>query len=467
LARGELSSHRIGQGPRRDRPIRRREASKVARVLVIGGGGREHALAWKLTQSPKLERLFVAPGNAGTAEMAENVPIGFTDAANLLGFAQRNGVDLTVIGQEAASEAGVVDEFLRAGMAVFGPSRAAARIESSKAFAKDLMTATGVPTAPFRRFDSFREAMSGLAQQSFPAVVKASGLAEGKGVIIAATPEQAREALREIMVARRFGDSGDTVVVEDFLSGQEVSAHALCDGRSAVLFPTSQDHKQALDGDRGPNTGGMGVVAPVPWVTEVHLERIEASIVTPTLEGLRRGLAGFVGCLYPGLMIDGDSVKVVEFNARFGDPEAQTYMRLLDGDLYEILDACARGHLSPAQMAWKPGVAISVALVSDGYPGGYKKGLAISGVARASAEPDIVVFHGGTVREEGVLKTFGGRVLYVTAVGRDLDDARRKVYQAIEFISFDGMRFRTDIGLRRPPEGAPDHLETNVETHSS
>ncbi|MGA2528546.1 MAG: phosphoribosylamine--glycine ligase [Acidimicrobiales bacterium] len=426
----------------------------MARVLVIGGGGREHALAWKLAQSPKLERLFVAPGNAGTAEIAENVPIGFTDAAGLLGFAQGNGIDLTVVGQEAASEAGVVDEFLRANMAVFGPSRAAARIESSKAFAKEVMKASGVPTAPFHSFDSFDEAVSALARLSFPTVIKASGLAEGKGVVIANTPDQAREALREIMVERRFGDSGDTVVIEDFLPGQEISAHALCDGRSAVLFPASQDHKQVHDGDRGPNTGGMGVVAPVGWVTRAHLENIEASIVTPTLERLRLGQAGFVGCLYPGLMIAGASVKVVEFNARFGDPEAQTYMRLLDGDLFEILDACARGRLNPEQIAWRPGVAIAVALVSDGYPGTYKKGFAISGIAKASAEPAIVVFHGGTVRDEGVVRTAGGRVLYVTAVGRDLDDARRKAYGAIELISFEGMRFRSDIGLRRVSEEA-------------
>jgi phosphoribosylamine--glycine ligase len=427
----------------------------VARVLVIGGGGREHALAWKLAQSSKLERLFVAPGNAGTAEIAENVPIGFTDGTNLLEFAQRHRIDLTVIGQEAASEAGVVDEFLRAGMAVFGPSRAAVQIESSKAFAKQLMTTTGVPTAPFRIFDDYEEAVSGLAQLTYPTVVKASGLAEGKGVVIATTPDQAREALQGIMVKRRFGDAGKTVVVEEFLSGQEVSAHAICDGRSAVLFPASQDHKQVYDGDTGPNTGGMGVVAPLPWLTRAHLETIEANIVKPTLEELRREGADFVGCLYPGLMIDGNSVKVVEFNARFGDPEAQTYMRLFDGDLYETLDACARGHLSPDQVAWKAGAAIAVALVSDGYPGTYDRGLPISGITEAASEPDVVVFHGGTVREEGVLKTSGGRVLYVTAVGRDIDDARRKAYRAIDLISFPGMRFRTDIGLRRLPGGAP------------
>jgi phosphoribosylamine--glycine ligase len=425
---------------------------------VIGGGGREHALAWKLLQSPRVERVFVAPGNAGTAELGENVPIHFTDALGLLSFARQNRIDLTVIGQEAASVAGVADEFLRAGMAIFGPSGAAARIESSKAFAKELMRANGVPTARFRSFTDPGAALYDLAGRVFPVVIKASGLAEGKGVVIAATAEQARQTIGDIMVAKRFGVSGDIVVIEDFLPGHEVSVHALCDDKSAVLFPASQDHKQVYDDDKGPNTGGMGVVAPVPWVTNAHLEVIEQSIVLPTLSALRHEQAAFVGCLYPGLMIDGESVNVVEFNARFGDPEAQTYMRLLDGDLYEILDACTSGELDPTQVAWHSGTAISVALVSNGYPGTYKKGFAISGVARASLEPDVVVFQGGTIAEKGVLRTAGGRVLYVTAVGSDMAEARCKAYQAIQFIKFEGMNFRSDIGLRRSPEAVADHI---------
>jgi phosphoribosylamine--glycine ligase len=424
----------------------------VARVLVIGGGGREHALSWKLSQSPQVDRLFVAPGNAGTAELAQNVAVHFTDAHGLLAFARQERIDLTVIGQEAASEAGVVDEFLRAGLVVFGPTRAAARIESSKAFAKRLMSANGVPTASYRSFDDFQSALSAIGERSFPAVIKASGLAEGKGVVVATTPEEARQAVREIMVGKRFGAAGDTVVIEDFLSGQEISVHALCDDSSAVLFPPSQDHKQIHDGDRGANTGGMGVVAPVPWVSARHLETIAAGIVAPTLEGLRQEQSSFVGCLYPGLMVDGESVKVVEFNARFGDPEAQSYMRLLDGDLFEILEACASGRLAAARLAWRPGTAVSVALVSEGYPGSYKKGLEISGVAEASAVPGVVVFHGGTLRDEGGLRTAGGRVLYVTALGVDVEDARAKAYEAVKLIDFEGMGFRGDIGLRPPPE---------------
>ena len=251
-------------------------------------------------------------------------------------------------------------------------------------------------------------------------MIKASGLAEGKGVVIATTVEQARHALREMMVEKRFGTAGETVVIEDFLAGEEVSVHALCDEATAVLFPASQDHKQVFEGDKGPNTGGMGVVAPVPWVTEGHLATVAADIVKPTIEALQRERASFSGCLYPGLMVDGESVKVVEFNARFGDPEAETYMRLLDGDLFEILRACTKGQLSSQTVAWKSGTAISVTLVSGGYPGSYSRGMPITGVDRASSEPDVVVFHGGTSRDgAGRLVSDGGRVLYVTAVGSD------------------------------------------------
>ncbi len=423
----------------------------MARVLVIGGGGREHSLAWKLAQSEEVEQIYVAPGNAGTDEIAENVPVGSRDVEGLLSFAKQNKVDLTVIGQEAASEAGVADELVAAKMAVFGPSRAAARIETSKAYAKELMRATHVPTAAFRTFDSYPEALVEVAGRQFPLVIKASGLAEGKGVVVAQSLDEAEEALELIMVRRMFGASGDTVVVEDFLSGLEVSAHALCDDRTAAMFPASQDHKQVYDGDKGPNTGGMGVVAPLHWVTRAQLEAIEQRVVQPTLDGLRRDGAGFVGCLYPGLMIEGESVHVVEFNARFGDPEAQTYMRLLDGDLFEILMSCAEGRLDPAAVAWKPGVCVSVALASAGYPGEFARGVPITGVDEASAQPDVVVFHAGTVRANGLLKTSGGRVLYVTAVGDDLADARSKAYRAIGSVEFEGMHFRTDIGLRPPP----------------
>lgn len=423
----------------------------MTKVLVIGSGGREHALAWKLAQSPKVDKLFVAPGNGGTAAIADNVPIGFTDVEGLLAFAQKNAIDLTVIGQEAASDAGVVDAFQKAGLAIFGPTKKATQIESSKAFSKLLMEDQKIPTAQFKNFEDPQAAMAYVEGRSLPIVIKASGLAEGKGVVIAQTLEEAQDAIDSMMVDKVFGDSGNTVVIEDFLKGQEVSMQALCDGKQFVLFPASQDHKQINDGDKGPNTGGMGVFAPVPWVTNEHLNVIKQAIVEPALKGMQAKEAAFTGCLYPGLMIDGNDVNVVEFNARFGDPEAETYMRLFDGDLYETLLACTNGSLDPASVTWKPGTAITVALASAGYPGKYQKGLPITGIEEAAAQPDIVIFHAGTTHDETGYKTAGGRVLYVTATGKDIDEAREKAYKAVKLIKFDGMQYRSDIGLRPSP----------------
>lgn len=423
----------------------------MAKVLVVGSGGREHALAWKLAQSPQVDKVFVAPGNGGTADIAENVEISFTDVEGLLKFAQANQIDLTVIGQEAASAAGVVDSFQQAGLAIFGPTKAATQIESSKAFSKLLMQEQGIPTAEFQNFEDPAKAMDYIKSRSLPIVIKASGLAEGKGVVIAQTLKEAQQALDTIMVDKIFGDSGNTVVVEDFLAGQEVSMHALCDGNKAVLFPASQDHKQIFDGDKGPNTGGMGVFAPVPWVTKDHLDTIQTTIVDPALKGLHAKAAAFTGCLYPGLMIDGDKVNVVEFNARFGDPEAETYMRLFEGDLYQTLLACTKGEFDPSTVKWKPDTAITVALASAGYPGKYQKGLPISGIEAAAQQPDIVIFQAGTLKDDEGYKTAGGRVLYVTALGKDINEARAKAYNAVKLISFEGMQYRTDIGLRPEP----------------
>jgi len=422
-----------------------------AKVLVIGSGGREHALTWKLAQSAQVSELFVAPGNGGTATIATNVPIGFTDVEALLEFAQKNQIDLTVIGQEAASDAGVVDAFQNAGLAIFGPTKAGTQIESSKAFSKELMQEQNIPTAAFKNFTSPKAAIAYIKDRALPIVIKASGLAEGKGVVIAQTSEEATEAIQHMMVDKVFGESGSTIVIEDFLKGQEVSMHALCDGKTSVLFPASQDHKQVFDGDKGPNTGGMGAFAPVPWVTDQHLQTVKDDIVAPVLKGMEAKQAAFSGCLYPGLMIDGSQVNVVEFNARFGDPEAETYMRLFDGDLYETLLACTQGRLDPSNVTWKSGTAVTVALASAGYPGAYQKGLPITGIEEAESQEDIVVFHAGTVRDESGYKTSGGRVMYVTALGTDIADARRKAYQAIKSIQFEGMQYRTDIGLRPIP----------------
>lgn len=420
-----------------------------AKVLVIGGGGREHALAWKLAQSEQVGQVFVAPGNGGTGADFTNVDIGFTDVEKLLAFAQENQIDLTVIGQEAASDAGVVDAFQAAGLRIFGSTQAATQIESSKAFSKQLMQQQHIPTAAFQTFTEPSAALAYLEGKNLPIVIKASGLAEGKGVIIASTLEEAQQAVEDMMVNKIFKAAGDKIVIEDFLAGQEVSAHALCDGSNAVLFPTSQDHKQVFDNDKGPNTGGMGAYAPVPWVTPLHMQTVQQKIVEPALVGIKALAEPFIGCLYPGLMIDGDEINVIEFNARFGDPEVECYLRLLDGDLYQILLDCSMGKLQPDQINWQRKTAVTVAVASGGYPGSYEKGLPISGLDKAAAEPDIEIFHAGTKQADDGFITNGGRVLYVTATGDDIQDARKKAYAAIEHIQFDGMHYRKDIGLRQ------------------
>jgi len=420
----------------------------MAKALVIGSGGREQALAWKLAQSEHVEKVYVAPGNGGSTGKVENVEIGFTDGPALLNFAQNNKIDLTVIGQEAASDAGVVDLFQQAGLTIFGPTQAATKLESSKAFSKDLMAEQSIPTAEYETFTAAHEAVQYACSRPFPVVIKADGLATGKGVIIAQNEDEVEAAVEDIMIRRIFGEAGDKVVVEDFLKGQEVSTHALCDGNTAIIFPASQDHKQVFDGDKGPNTGGMGVIAPVPWVTEQHLNVVRDQVVLPALEGLQKHGAPFTGCMYPGLMIDGDELKVLEFNARFGDPEAEVYMRLFDGDLYEVLTACAKGQLDPGMVTWKPGFAATVVLCSPGYPGDYPKGLPISGLEKAEKMDDIVLFHAATSRKGDEILTAGGRVLNVTATGQTLDEALDKAYAAVKLINFEGMHYRTDIGKR-------------------
>lgn len=420
----------------------------MTNVLVIGGGGREQALAWKLGQSPHVGRVFVAPGNGGSKGIIENIAIAFTNVPDLLRFAQENHVGLTVVGQEAASEAGVVDAFKAAGLIIFGPSKAATRIESSKVFSKDLMAAERIPTAAYKTFTDAKEALQYAVSRPMPVVIKADGLAAGKGVIICATAQEAEAAINNIMIKKAFGAAGNNVVIEDFLKGQEVSLHALCDGNHAIIFPASQDHKQIFDGDKGPNTGGVGVIAPVPWVTADHLDFVDNLVVQPALRGLRERDATFTGCLYPGLMIDGDDVQLLEFNARFGDPEAEVYMRLIEGDLFEIFVACALGKLDPTSVSWRSGFAVSVVLCSSGYPGDYPTGLPITGIAEAEKLDGIVVFHAGTAIQDGRLVTAGGRVLNVTATGETLDETLAKAYAAVKRVHFEGMHYRTDIGRR-------------------
>lgn len=417
-------------------------------VLIIGSGGREHALAWKLAQSPNLDKLYVAPGNAGTAAIATNVPLGVTDQTGLLAFAKEHDIHLTVVGPDDVLAAGMVDAFRAAGLRIFGPTKAAARIESSKAFSKDLMQSSSVPTASYQTFTDQEAATSYLASQNYPLVVKASGLALGKGVYICANESEARQALEEIMGEKIFGESGSEVVIESYLTGQEVSVHAFSDGHTAALFPPAQDHKQIFDGDKGPNTGGMGTFAPVPWVRPALMERVQTEVVDPILAGLSRTDAPFSGLLYPGLMVDGAKLNVLEFNARFGDPETQSYMRLLKTDLLEVLNACVDGTLDQVALTWSDQTAVCVVLASGGYPGSIKKGLEITGIEAAEKLPGVVVFHAGTAQQDGKIVTAGGRVLGITAVGGDIAEARAQAYAAIKFIHFDGMQYRTDIGQK-------------------
>lgn len=428
-----------------------RGASKQ-KVLIIGGGGREHALAWKLAQSPRLERLFVAPGNGGTEELAENVPIAITDTAELVQFAQKNQIDLTIVGMDSALEVGVVDAFKAAGLRIFGPTQAAYKIESSKAFSKALMQDCAIPAAASQTFDSYDAASDYLESQSAPIVIKASGLAGGKGVDVCRTTSEAQAALKDIMVSKKFGTAGDTVVIEEFLDGPEISLHAFCDGRASDLLPVAQDHKTIGEGGTGPNTGGMGAYAPVPGLTAGFLGSLQQTVITPVLDGLRQKGRPFVGCLYPGLKLTADGPKVLEFNARFGDPETQVYMRLLASDLLEVINACVDGRLSEVTVKWAPGYAVCVVLAAAGYPDVPQKGKPIYGINKALELSGVVIFQAGTRRQSRRLVTAGGRILGVTAVGDSLDEAIAKVYQAVDVIEFQGMQYRRDIGANRPKE---------------
>jgi len=421
---------------------------KPQKVLIIGSGGREHAIAWKIAESGHIGELFVAPGNGGTASIATNVALSSSDVPGLVDFATANAIDLTIVGPDDSLALGVVDAFRAAGLRIFGPTQAAAQIEASKAFSKQLMIESGIPTAKFETFTELAAAKRHLRGRRFPVVVKASGLALGKGVYICQDLAAAEAALADMMTGHIFGVSGSTVVIEDYLTGREVSIHAFCDGHTAVLFPTAQDHKPALDGDTGPNTGGMGTYAPVPWAGPDLVEQAQKTVVEPILAALGKAAAPFSGLLYPGLMVGLDGFNVLEFNARFGDPETQSYVRLLDCDLLEVLEACVVGRLAGTTVKWSDRTAVTVVLASGGYPGKYATGKPITGIEAAAALPDIVIFHAGTTLKNGQIVTSGGRVLGVSATGADLRDAQAKAYAAIKLIHFEGMQYRTDIGAK-------------------
>jgi len=417
-------------------------------ILVVGSGGREHALAWKLRQSPRVDRLYVAPGNAGTAEVAENLPVAAEDIEGLLAAARERRIDLTVVGPEAPLAAGIVDRFSAVGLRVFGPSRAAAQLEASKVFAKDLMARHGIPTAPYRVFRDYREALAYVRSRPCPLVVKADGLAAGKGVTVCQELGEAEAALQRTMVEREFGAAGERVVIEECLSGQEASVLAFTDGETVRPMVVAQDHKALLDGDRGPNTGGMGAYAPAGIVGPALLQEITATILQPTVAALQREGILYRGVLYAGLMLTAEGPRVLEFNGRFGDPETQAILPLLEDDLLPILEACLDGTLAARPLRWADRYCLCVVAAAEGYPGSYRKGLPITGLEAVRGLAETVVFHAGTKAVDGQVVTAGGRVLGVAALGDTLAEAAARAYAGIERIHFEGMHYRHDIGAK-------------------
>jgi len=417
------------------------------KVLVIGSGGREHTLVWKLAQSPKVTKIFAAPGNAGMAEQAQCVP--FESIDQIAQFAQKEQIDLTVVGPEQPLVDGIVDLFKRHGLAVFGPSSVAAKLEGSKVFAKEFMSRNGIPTAAYKLFTELNEALAYLKEVSYPTVIKADGLAAGKGVTVAQNQEEAQAAVRAAMQDKIFGEAGNVVVIEECLQGEEISILALVDGKTILPLETSQDHKRVFDNDEGPNTGGMGAISPSLRFDADLKEKIERLVLQPALKGIQEEKFDFHGVLYAGLMIDpAGNPNVLEFNVRFGDPETQAVLARLDCDLFEVMLATAQERLSDIQLKWKEEKAICVVITSGGYPGNYEKGKEIQGLKEANSLSDTVVFHAGTALKENKIVTSGGRVLGVTTLGKDLQEAREKAYTAIKKIQFEKAFYRNDIGKK-------------------
>ncbi len=423
-------------------------------ILIIGSGGREHALGWKLRQSPRCDKLYFAPGNAGTAMIGENLdlaiePVNTKNADAIDYFCRHNGVGLIVIGPEDPLAAGLADRLQHPSRAVFGPSASAARIESDKAWSKQLMRSVAVPTAEARIFRDPGAALAFVTHHETPVVVKAAGLAKGKGAIVTADADEAAAAVRRIMIDREFGDAGDAVVIEERLSGQEVSVLALVDGRSIYVLDTTQDHKQAFEGDQGPNTGGMGAYCPTPLMTDELMQQVESEILVPTVDALHRDGITYRGVLYAGLMLTPGGPKVIEYNCRFGDPEVQALMPRLKGDLLELMLATAEGRLDEVEIDWDPRACCCVVMASEGYPGPYEKGRVIEGLEQAEQEDGVFIFHAGTATHpSGKVVTDGGRVFNVSALGSDLREARDRANAACEKIGYEGAWFRRDIGHR-------------------
>ena len=419
-------------------------------VLVIGSGGREHALAFKAAQNPSVRTVFVAPGNAGTAlePKLENVAIGVEDLDALVAFAKDNNVELTIVGPEAPLVIGVVDRFREEGLAIFGPTAAAAQLEGSKSFTKDFLARHDIPTAEYQTFEQIEPALAYVKEKGAPIVVKADGLAAGKGVIVAMTEAEAEEAIREMLAGNAFGEAGSRVVIEEFLEGEEASFIVMVDGKNVLPFATSQDHKRAYNGDQGPNTGGMGAYSPAPVVTADIHERIMNEVINPTVEGMASEGAPYTGFLYAGLMITADGTpKVIEYNCRFGDPETQPIMLRLQSDLVELIQAANREELDQTEIKFDSRAAVGVVLAAKGYPGSYPKGDAISGLRVDYAEGE-KVFHAGTKQDGENVVTAGGRVLCATALGHTVTEAQKRAYALVNEINWDGVEFRTDIAYR-------------------
>ena len=418
------------------------------KILVIGSGGREHALVWKISQSPRATKVFAAPGSAAIGELAELVAIGPEQIDELAAFAEREKIDLTVAGPELPLTRGITDLFEARGLRIFGPNKAAAQLEGSKAFAKEVLASNSIPTAAFGTFSDPASAKDFLRRQNPPYVIKADGLAAGKGVVICAARQEAETVIEDILVRRVFGDAGSKLVIEEFLEGEEASFMALTDGEHILPLATSQDHKRVFDNDRGPNTGGMGAYSPAPVITPELHEQILREILAPLLSGLKKKGIGYRGILYVGLMITSAGPKVLEFNVRFGDPECQPIMLRLASDLIPLLEATMEGRLDQVAAAWHPGPAVCVVLTAKGYPGDYEKGTEILGLDRLNGWARGFVFHAGTARKDQRWLTNGGRVLGVTARGENIHDAVAEAYRAVGEISWDGMHYRKDIAHR-------------------
>jgi len=418
------------------------------KVLVIGSGGREHALVWKITQSPKISQIYCAPGNAGISKLAQCVNINADSIDKLVDFAQEEKIDLTIVGPELPLSNGIVNEFNRKGLRVFGPSKKATEIESSKVFSKYLMKKYNIPTANYEVFQNSEKAFDYIKQQAFPLVIKADGLAAGKGVFIVKDLLQARDALDALMEEKKFGEAGRQVIIEEFLEGEEVSILAFCDGKTIVPMVSSQDHKKIFDNDRGPNTGGMGAYSPVPFYPDEFKKRVLEEILKPTVKGLQSEGREYKGVLYAGLILTKQGPKVLEFNARFGDPETQVILPRLKTDLIDIFNAVIEGTLHKINIEWKDNAAVCVVMASGGYPGKYQKGKAISGLERLEKMKDIIVFHAGTKFQDDKIITSGGRVLGITAWDETISKAKERAYKGVKEIYFEDMYYRKDIASK-------------------